>query len=314
MTIPKRYNDHGFEGCTGKYPMKDYLIKNGFIKEEDITIVSDRTRDMENINVLMCNRTGIIFLETSKINSDDYYTRKKAGSDPYAASVELSNGSDIITEGLLDSERRLKQFKEIIIGKAVCDYGTGNGLFLNIAAQEGCNVVGVELNNSHIEKLTREGYRVERSITDFEEDSFDVVTMFHVLEHLTDPINDLNETRAAIRKGGKIIIEVPHARDFLFKTLDCRDFFEFTLWSEHLILHTRESLKLLIEKAGFKNISIKGYQRYGLENHLYWLTHKKPGGHKHWRELYRDALKTEYENMLQSIDQTDTLIAVAEVG
>jgi hypothetical protein len=107
---------------------------------------------------------------------------------------------------------------------------------------------------------------------------------------------------------------VPHAKDFLISFLDLDVFKSFTFWSEHLILHTRDSLKIFLESAGFSNICIKSYQRYPLANHLHWLAKGKPGGHIVWDYLRTAELDTAYANMLAKIDISDTLIAVATNG
>ena len=137
--------------------------------------------------------------------------------------------------------------------------------------------------------------------------------MFHVFEHLIDPINTLKVLKNKMAIGGKIIIEVPHAKDFLLSLLDLETFKAFTFWSEHLILHTRESLRVFLEKGGFSNVTVKGYQRYPLANHLHWLAKGKPAGHIIWDHLRTVMLDTEYENMLAQIDLTDTLIATAVI-
>ena len=142
--------------------------------------------------------------------------------------------------------------------------------------------------------------------------NLDVITLFHVFEHLSDPLSVLREIKNRLKIGGKVIIEVPHARDFLFNTLDLDSFKEFTFWSEHLILHTKQSLKKFLEAAGFKRIKISGYQRYPLSNHLYWLRYGKPAGHKKWDFLNGKEIEKAYTDLLKKIDQTDTLIAVAE--
>ena len=49
-----------------------------------------------------------------------------------------------------------------------------------------------------------------------------------------------------------MIIEVPHARDFLIETFDINSFKDFTFWSEHLILHTKESLVAFAKESGLK--------------------------------------------------------------
>jgi hypothetical protein len=64
--------------------------------------------------------------------------------------------------------------------------------------------------------------------------------------------------------------------------------------------------------AGFRNICVKGVQRYPLSNHMHWLVKNKPGGHFDYSYLETTRLLNAYEEMLASIDQTDTLLLIAE--
>ena len=117
-----------------------------------------------------------------------------------------------------------------------------------------------------------------------------------------------------MKKKSKLIFEVPHANDFLLSTLESEPFKEFTLLSQHLILHTRDLLTKLFEYVGFKNVKIKGYQRYPLSNHLNWLIKKKAGGHKQSLSLIDlPDLEKAYQASLANINATDTLVAVAEI-
>ena len=110
------------------------------------------------------------------------------------------------------------------------------------------------------------------------------------------------------------MIEVPHANDFLLTTCSNKDFKKFTLWSQHLVLHTRESLYRFLESVGFQEINIMGVQRYPLSNHLNWLANGKPSGHKSLFSLIDSKLlNDEYENALAKINATDTLLAIATV-
>jgi len=58
------------------------------------------------------------------------------------------------------------------------------------------------------------------------------------------------------KKNGKIIVEVPHANDFLLELDELKEFKKFSFWSEYLILHTYLSLKKVLRQAGFKNIKV----------------------------------------------------------
>ena len=100
-----------------------------------------------------------------------------------------------------------------------------------------------------------------------------------------------------MKQNTLLIIEVPHANDFLISEYNCNEFKKFTFWSEHLILHTEKSLLNLLNKVGFSNIEITYYQRYNIFNHLNWLFNGKPGGHKN--NIYNDKeLIDTYNNFL----------------
>jgi hypothetical protein len=142
----------------------------------------------------------------------------------------------------------------------------------------------------------------------------DTVFLFHSFEHLPDPLSYLEKIKMKLKANGKgkIVIEVPHAKDFLIDKLKVQSFIDFTLWSQHLVLHTRESLNIILSAAGFHSIHTEGVQRYPLSNHLNWLVNGQPGGHKKSLSIV-DTLRMKecYEEALNRIDATDTLVAVA---
>jgi len=122
----------------------------------------------------------------------------------------------------------------------------------------------------------------------------------------------LKSIKNQLKENGRIVIEVPHANDFLISTVNCKPFIDFTLWSQHLILHTRESLQKFLLEADFSDILIEGVQRYPLSNHLTWLSDAIPGGHQSNLSLIDSHdLHVSYENSLRKIDATDTLVAIA---
>lgn len=96
------------------------------------------------------------------------------------------------------------------------DVGTGHGHFCEAARAvfPGTSFDGLDLTEG-VELAAREG-RVERAfrggfvgLADELTESYDVVSMFHYLEHSTDPRSELRAARHAIRPGGHLLIEVP---------------------------------------------------------------------------------------------------------
>ena len=173
-------------------------------------------------------------------------------------------------------------------------------------------VKGVELEKrvkSYWEGNLEIDFNLDNSIK--EKETFDVITMFHVLEHIKDPISTLREISKCIKPNGEIIIEVPSSEDALLTLYNCEPFQNFSYWSNHLFLFNNDTLEMIIKKAGLKVNLIENYQRYTLSNHLYWLSKGEPGGHNKWSFLSSSAIDVAYSKSLEKIKKTDTLIAYA---
>ena len=203
-------------------------------------------------------------------------------------------------------------FRKFYSGRNIADFGCGKGEFLRAVRDEVADCVGIELQQDAVAALNHDGIACSASISALQDNSIDAIFSFHVLEHLIEPIAILGELKAKLKPGGTIVIEVPHAGDFLLTQAQNQAFKKFTLWSQHLVLHTRESLRRLLAYCGYDDIVIEGVQRYPLSNHIQWLANARPGGHKSkFSSLDTPDLTQAYEAALQKIDATDTLIAIA---
>ncbi|UOG29268.1 class I SAM-dependent methyltransferase [Leptospira noguchii] len=289
-----------------KNSIKQLLLSLNIITEDTIQVYYPFVRDRDDVSVLKCSKSNVIFLSRTDHVDLSYYEAK----------VNFRLGQDVnrdaaVRLGLDDAQRRAEQLKCIVSNKKWLDVGTGVGGILDILKPIAREIIAVEIQENIRKELLQLGYRVFPKIENIEDDGIEVVSLFHVFEHLSNPIDALKLIKSKMKKGGKVVIEVPHARDFLFDFLDCESFKRFTFWSEHLILHTRNSLEIFLSEAGFSNIEILGLQRYPLSNHLYWLKHGVPGGHNHWNFLNSFDLNSAYETKLVSLDRTDTLLAIA---
>jgi len=194
------------------------------------------------------------------------------------------------------------------------DFGCGTGGFLLKAQNLAAITHGVELEthlNSHYKNRS---LTVFQNLSDIPNDiqggrEYDIITMFHVLEHIPDPKSILIELSEILADGGQIIVEVPNADDALLTLYQCEPFSNFTYWSCHLFLFTVKTLKMLFSQVNLKVNYTKQIQRYPLANHLYWLANGKPGGHQKWNFLNSPELHTAYEKQLAAIGKCDTILA-----
>ena len=297
-------------------PIFQELLKLNLINKKNIVKISNFTRD-KKIKVYKDKETQVIFLERY-VSSLDYYStfkkisKKKVGNKIYSL-INLRGGKIIKTQGLNDDKRRYLTLKKYLLKKSVLDFGCGWGGFLNLLRGHNKSCAGLELRKHCIKHIKKsyEHIDINDNLNKFKR-NFDVITLFHVLEHIPRQVDSLKQIKKKMNKGGKIIIEVPSAKDYLISLDQLPEFKKFTFWSEHLILHTEKSLKKILTVSGFKKIKITYFQRYGYANHLGWLLTKKPGGHEHFKQYVSKKIDNDYRNSLIQCKKTDTLIAIAE--
>jgi len=260
-----------------------------------------RVRDDSKLKVHECLSCGLVFLSSFRhITKNFYQDSKMHDTAPDVAS--WCRGTR------WDDERRFKFLAPLMENKDLLDFGCGNGGFLIEAKSVAARVFGLELEKrlkSHHESF---GLTVFETLDNVDR-KFDIITAFHVLEHLSDPAKEIRRLSGFLQKGGHIIVEVPNSDDAMLKLYKSEAFSRFTYWSCHLYLFNRETLGLLAKKAGLKVEYIKGIQKYSVSNHLHWLSKGLPGGHQKWSFLDSPELHAAYEKQLASLGITDTVIA-----
>ncbi len=279
---------------------------------ERLELLSPRTRDAE-VSAYRDKLTEVVVLDHNVHANELNSARRRARCQPADPDDIETTAGGISSPVLADDQRRFRQFRKYLAGKRVCDFGAGYGGFVEACLQAGYHACGVEMGETSIAALRhRFGDRaaINHGLDEFA-NPFDVITMFHVLEHIEDHLGALERIREALAEGGLLIVEVPHARDYLLSEVGLSAFRDFTLWSEHLILHTRETLQAFLGAAGFSDITVESHQRYGFANHLHWLCHQKPGGHEAFAHLSNPRIEAGYAALLADIDRSDTLIALA---
>jgi methionine biosynthesis protein MetW len=151
-------------------------------------------------------------------------------------------------------------------GNKILDIGVGNGdLLLKASKKAFTKLYGIDVSNQNIKK-TKNNIKANLSVqnidikTSFKSNSFDVVTLVAVLEHVFNVNFVLKEVNRILKKGGKIIIEVPNLAflprrlEILFGRAPRTGYGASDYDIGHLHYFTQDSLKKLLEKHGFKVI------------------------------------------------------------
>lgn len=194
----------------------------------------------------------------------------------------------------------------------ILDVGCGEGLMVKKFA-ESFHTEGVEPEKRARDICTSSGLSVHSDLESLEKNSevFDLISLFHVIEHVYHPSDLLKRLKALLNPNGILLIETPNSMDALLTKYQSASFQNFTYWSHHPMLYSPSALASLVTRCGFDVIENIGIQRYGLENHIYWLSKGLPGGHEVWRDLFDKKVNEEYARNLASTGISDTLWLVA---
>jgi 2-polyprenyl-3-methyl-5-hydroxy-6-metoxy-1,4-benzoquinol methylase len=160
-------------------------------------------------------------------------------------------------------KRLFKSFRKINI----LEYGCGFGLFLNELKKYKIKNKGLEIDRHQIDIAKKRGLNVSNNnIKDEKNNFYDLCVMFDVLEHLTNPINELKIINKKIKKGGYLICYSPNIYSAGFELMGKNQNQVYPF--EHLFFFSKKSLEILAKKTGFK---ITKFETFGLDMVDYFL-------------------------------------------
>jgi 2-polyprenyl-3-methyl-5-hydroxy-6-metoxy-1,4-benzoquinol methylase len=124
----------------------------------------------------------------------------------------------------------------------ILDIGAGTGEFLSVAQLNGWQTTGVEPSNKAKQIAINKGVSFVEALSQLEDRSFDVITMWHVLEHVPDLDHQIKELKRLLKPTGSLIIAVPN-----FKSFDAQYYGKF--WAAYDVpIHFWHFSKIAIQK------------------------------------------------------------------
>jgi len=231
---------------------------------ELVTAQDDLTGKPGSFRFVNCKECGLAYqnpridIENIKPYYDDEYIahRKKTDWGPLTWFYEYAmDRHDRQKNGIV------RRYVKLTAASEALDVGCGAGTFLaKMRAHYGAKVTGVDFKDlSHrpgLENIEFHcGLFYEQKIA---ENRFNLITMWHFLEHDYDPLRTLNKARAALKPDGRLVIEVPRLDSVTFRLFHER-------WPglqapQHTVLYTKEMLLKVVAKAG---LEVVDYLPYG---------------------------------------------------
>lgn len=259
----------------GKFEKEDYreeffqavheelkmIIENGEIRKELREYVKcplcgqDKSKEIfrkQGFRFVECG-CGLVYVnpQVNKEKITDYYKNGKSidlWMDVLTSKPEMENNTRKFNEEL-DIIEKIKPSK----GKML-EVGCSIGLLLKLAEERGWEAIGLELNGRASEYARKEyGLNIlEKKIEDcgFENETFDVIAMYGILEHLKNPKEILELSSKLLKKDGLLTLLVPNLEGFDVRILQEKA--SIFTGRNHLQYFSIKTLGKMLEMAGFK--------------------------------------------------------------
>lgn len=198
-----------------------------------------------------CSSCGLIFVyptpaAASAIYSADYFSGAKGGF----GYVDYDRDKEPMRAVF---GKYLKILDSLLIGRKLLDVGAATGFFVDLAIRRGWNAIGLEISDYATEIGRLRGLKIltgELTSIDFKPDTFNVVSMWDVIEHLAKPREAIERAAFILKTGGLLALNTPDAGSLTAKALKHR--WHLLIPPEHLFYFNPKNLSNLLRKSGFK--------------------------------------------------------------
>jgi len=157
----------------------------------------------------------------------------------------------------------------------ICEVGCSTGVFSEILSDYAQEVVGIELGESQRAEMQRRGFRCEKALDDLvTSDSFDLILLYAVVEHLRDPKAEIQKAFERLSDGGTVVIDVPNWDSYYRKTFRTR--WIWLIPPIHIHYFNVKSMKKMLTDLGFSKVEVKTLTRssrlFLVVYHIFQLT------------------------------------------
>ena len=225
-----------------------------------------------------CEDCGVIWHEQVIEDAKEYYESKE-----YRNSLEGSSEAEVFyrLHDKESSDKFLYTGTEVFRNKVVADIGCGCVAYLDFLKGVADTVIAIEPSETYRQIMEQKNFitfpYAEKAKKDWGE-SIDIITSFDVIEHVEEPYVFLKDIFDLLKADGGGIIGTPTDAPVMRSLLGELYEQELLFSTQHLWIFAEKSLEIMARRAGFKQIRIQYFQRYGLSNLIGWLNERRPCG------------------------------------
>lgn len=162
----------------------------------------------------------------------------------------------------------------------ILDVGCGSGKTMALLEELGWKTYGLEIDNNAVKIARDRGLKNiklgdYKKIVNYPNNYFDCIRLYHVFEHLPDPIDCLNLIYKKLKSGGELIIGTPNTDGVVSKFFG-RNWYNLDI-PRHLFIFSEKNLKSLVKEKGFSRISVAHCSSDGLGRSIIYTINDKFG-------------------------------------
>ena len=190
---------------------KDCSIPCNLCGGTEVSILSTRSRSGNPLRTVICQACGLVWSDPRPHDARQFYEAeyRLAYKNTYSPKPK-----HVVRAGKVALSRFGKIAQLLSSQKTVLDVGTGGGEFAYLLQSLGHVVNGIEPNRGYADhSIQQYGLTVRVGFVQdatFDPASFDIVTIWHVLEHTEDPGFILARLRSWLKPDGVLVVEVPN--------------------------------------------------------------------------------------------------------
>ena len=219
----------------------------------------------EKHRLIKCTACSFVFMELipSLETLNNHYGKYSYASEGYLSPQTIKSYNKLLDE-----------FEKYRSTNKLLDVGCGRGWFLQEAKKRGWKVYGTEYSETAVQLCRDNGIEMisgKLEPDSFEKNEFDIITSFEVIEHINNPLEELENIHGFLRKDGLFYCTTPNFNSLLRYYL--KEKYNVIEYPEHLSYYTKKTLNNVLKKSGFTPVK---FQSTGISISRFNTSRKAP--------------------------------------